>query len=268
MATRRVTALLGKSLSASVIALALGMPLSGAAQAAAGHTSPAVRPAVRTVKAALIHPFDQCSPSVGWSDLAANWSEYGTTRLRIDVRSFCNTQVTYAGLVASKAQVLVFSDVAGAQYQLSSSEISAITQYVQAGHNIVATYLTFAWSSWNNSALAPLFGLTPSFATTSPFITPDYKITQTDCPLFTAVPNPYDSHGYPDTQTPAGGQWNAAALSGARYVAHNKGRTAAITLYTNKADHYRAVYVSTMPEFGNPDTADLQFLYNALTLGP
>ena len=36
-------------------------------------------------------------------------------------------------------------------------------------------------------------------------------------------------------------------------------------MFNDTADHYQAVYISNMPEY-SPDTADNQFLYNALTL--
>jgi hypothetical protein len=223
---------LRKGLLGAISALGLLISLSGVAQAATQQAS-AVSPATKAVKAVLIHPWEGCSPAGGWAELAADASEFGTTRLRIDIKTFCSssTQVTYAALVASKAQVLVFSDTAGGLYQLSSAEISAITQYVQAGHNIVGTYLTFMWKSTNNSALAPLFGLTSSFAKTAPTVTPD------------------------------------AALSGAKYAAHTANHLAAITTYINKTYHYQAVYISNMPEYSTSST-DLQFLYNALTLKP
>jgi hypothetical protein len=268
MTACRMTVALRKGMPAALVALGLVISLSGVAQAATQEAA-AVSPATRSVKAVLIHPWDGCAPAADWAELAQNWSQFGTTRLRIDAKTFCSTtkQVTYAALVASRAQVLVFSDTAGAPYQLSSAEISAITQYVQAGHNIVGTYLTFMWGDTNNSALAPLFGLASSFATTAPHVTPDYTITQTESPLFVNVPSPYDSAGYPFSQTPAGGKWNNAALSGAKYAAHTASRVAAITSYANKTDRYRAVYISNMPEYSG-NTADEQFLYNALTLGP
>jgi hypothetical protein len=265
MAAHSITALRRKGLPALAVALAfLGLPC-GIAQAAARH----VPPAARSVTALLIHPYGECSPAAGWPELAANWPMFGTTRLQIE--TLCSGPVTYAGLVASKAHVLVLSDIAGGQYQLSASEIAAITQYAQAGHNIVATYVTFLWEygdqEWDNTALAPLFGITPSFATTSPVLRrPDYNILRANSPLLTAVPSPYDSSGYPRSQIPAGGRWDTDALGGARYVAHTAARKAAITLFRNTADHYAAVYISSMPEFSNPSSADLQFLYNALTL--
>jgi hypothetical protein len=264
MAARRITALLGRGLSATVITLLLSAAPSGAAQAAARHVPAATRP----VKALLIFPYGGCNSSAGWRDLAADWSMFGTTPLKI--ATLCSGQVSYAGLVASKAHVLVFSDVAGGNNQLSGAEISAIKKYVQAGHNIVGTYITFLWKDhgeWDNTGLAPLFGLSRSFTGGATALKQtNYKITLTGSPLFTSVPNPYGSTGFASSQTPAAGLWNTAALSGARYAAHTAHRAAAITLYTDKTDHYRAVYISSMPEFSNPSTADLQFLYNALTL--
>ena len=93
-------------------------------------------------------------------------------------------------------------------------------------------------------------------------MTPDYSVKDPVWPLFRKVPNPYDSQGYPFSQVPASGTWGPGALVKAKYVALTKGDVAAITCYT--ADAYQAIYVSNMPEY-TPGTADLQFLYNALT---
>ena len=266
MSARWAAGLRRKGLVASLVALALAMSLSGVARAAV-KAAPGPSIATRTVKAVLIYPWAGCVTSSAWTTLAQDSSLYGTTQLRIDGTTFCSTsnQVTYAALVATKAKVLVFSDTAGGEYQLTPAEIAAITQYVQAGHNIVATYATFLYSSYDNSALAPLFGLASSFSATPAFVTPYYKILRTSAPLFSAVPNPYDSNGYASTQSPAGGHWNKAALAGAKYGALASGGRAAITMFDDTADHYQAVYISNMPEY-SPDTADNQFLYNALTL--
>ncbi len=64
------------------------------------------------------------------------------------------------------------------------------------------------------------------------------------------------------SQVPASGTWGPGALVKAKYVALTKGDVAAITCYIT--DTYQAIYVSNMPEY-TPGTADLQFLYNALT---
>lgn len=205
----------------------------------------------------------------GWDQLAQDWSTYGTTPLLVDSQTFCGpAQVTYAALVAAKANVLVLSDPAGAEYTFSSAEIAAITEYVQAGHNIVGTCLTFQYDSTvdqiDNTALAPLFGLTASFAGTSHTVTADYQIRDSES-LFRAVSNPYDSSGYPRTQSPSAGRWYLSALNGAKYGARTPGNHAAITIFRNNTYRYQAVYISTMPEF-SPNSADEQFLYNALTL--
>ena len=269
MTARRATVLRRGGLLGSAIALTLTMSASGIAQAALKDPSRAPA-ASRSVKAVLIYPWGGCAPASGWDELAAGWPMYGTTMLQIDSSTFCSTStpVTYAALVADKASVLVFSDTAGGEYTLSPAEVAAITQYVQAGHNIVGTFLTFLYASHgdDNTALAPLFGLASSFAATVPSVLPDYSISRIRAPLFRAVPNPFDSGSYPGTQAPSGGHgWGQSALSGAKYVARTSGHRAAITIYKSQAYRYQAVYISSMPEF-SPDTAGEQFLYNALTL--
>ena len=255
---------------AAVALIASTAPAASAAPSHRAQAGPAV--SVRGVKAVLIHPYGGCGPSAGWGEVAANWTAYGTTPLRIDANRFCSSakQVTYAELVASKANVLVLSDVAGGLYALSAAEIAAITQYVQAGHNVVATYATFLWNTSDNSALAPLFGLTSSFSPKLPATTAGYTVAHPHLALFRAVPSPYVTDGYLHSQRPATGYWTQSALSGAEYAARTAGDRAAITLYRNAADHYQAVYISSMPEYStgpaSPGPADLQLLYNALTL--
>ena len=183
----------------------------------------------------------------------------------IDTTTFCYTYsnpITYSALVADDPQVLVLSDPAGGLYQFTSGEIAAITKYVKAGHNLVGTYLTFGWRTLSNSALASLFGLASNFSSSSPAVTADYRVKYPVWPLFRRVPNPYDSDGYPYSQVPASGIWGSGALQKAKYVAETKCDLAAITSYAT--DTYQATYIANMPEY-TPGTADLQFLYNALT---
>lgn len=247
----KLTQRLALGMIAGVTLTALSASAASAASSQRAQPAPAV---TRNVKAVLIHPYDGCGPVSTWQDLAAQWSMYGTTRVWMDVKSFCSSakQVTYAALVASKANVLVFSDTAGGNYQLSAAEIAAITQYVQAGHNILGTFATFMWRTSDNSALAPLFGLTSSFSSETLAVAPDYTIAYPRLALFTAVPSPYDSGGYPRSQRPAMGYWTRAALSGAHYAARTADNQAAITTYGGTADHYKAVYISNMPVIFTP----------------
>ncbi len=218
------------------------------------------------VKAALLDPWGNCGAyAPGWNDLNSHWSAYGKTPLTIDTTTFCDTSsnpITYSGLVADDPRVLVLSDPAGGLSRLTAAEVAAVTKYVKDGHNLVGTFATFDWSTASNDALASLFGLSPSFSSTIPPVTPDYSVKDPVWPLFRKVPNPYDSQGYPYSQVPASGTWGPGALVKAKYVALTKGDVAAITCYIT--DTYQAIYVSNMPEY-TPGTADLQFLYNALT---
>jgi hypothetical protein len=205
------------------------------------------------------------------ASLNASWPSYGTKPLSIDETTFCNPSVavTYAALVANNADVLVLSDPAGAPYQFSPGEVSAIKQYAQAGHNVVATYLTLFWDNpdsglaVDNIALAPILGLRVARYTGGDVeITPTYTIRNADNPLFRNLANPYVSSGYDFSQHPSLGTWTKGALNGARIVSVNGDRTAAILNY--RACTYRAVYITNMPEyFGS--SSDQQFLYNALT---
>jgi hypothetical protein len=56
--------------------------------------------------------------------------------------------------------------------------------------------------------------------------------------------------------------WSANELAGARIVATNPRRSAAITVY--HADAYDAVYIACMPEYALNERLDVQYVYNAI----
>ncbi|MCK6446694.1 MAG: hypothetical protein L6Q99_09915 [Planctomycetes bacterium] len=216
------------------------------------------------VRVALIKPWGDGSAS-GWATLASGWSSFGSTPLQFDYTFATNTTVTYAGLVAQAADVLVFGDCAGGLKSFSPSEIADIERYALDGHDLVGTFATFYWDQSDNRALAPLFGLVPTeILNAAPSIVDHFAVPKLWHPLFHGLgTHSWNSSGYAFSQGTSGGIWNDTDLNGARIFAQADGFKGVVTYYRHP--RYNAVYFSNMPEFGG-NSSDLQLLYNALTL--
>lgn len=222
---------------------------------------------VDTIQAVVVRSWDGCESDL-WDELNTHWSSYGSTPVYVNDSNpyLCSGTITYANLVASGADVVILSDPGGGIQQYSASEIAALQQYAQAGHNLIGTYILFQWYSVDNRGLAPLFGVSPGivFNTNELGTTPTYNLLEPGNVLFRNMSNPYVSNGYPYTQVPADNSWDASDLNGGRFIAKTADRRAAIILYN--APSYNAIYITNMPEFGG-GSRDYQFLYNAITYG-
>jgi hypothetical protein len=197
-----------------------------------------------------------------WGDLNANWSTYGTTQVFIDYTTLIQSDFTYTDLVNSNADVVILSDPAGGGQQYSSAEVAAIAKYVKAGHSILGTFLTFQNETYDNRALAPIFGLSSSLTYDYVGISNEFTKVTSAC-LFNKIPGPVGkSNGYPYSQVPSSGSWMGnlgAAIAGAEsdsYVGVISG------YHKNSAT---AIYISSMPEYQTIGGDDEQFLYNAIT---
>jgi hypothetical protein len=222
-----------------------------------------------TITAVVVRSWSGCgSGSVIWDTLNANWSSYGSIPISIDYSDpdLCSGTITYAALVASGADVVILSDPAGGQQQLHPAEFTALHEYANLGHTVIGTYLTFFWSGAeiDNSGLGRLFGFPfhGSYLAGEQVVTPTYDLATPMNPLFRDVPNPYVSSGFNETQVPASGTWDAAALKKANEKASTADDRAVISIFSAK--RYTAIYISSMPEYGG-GTADQQFFYNAIT---
>ncbi len=225
----------------------------------------AIRFSAGTINAVVVRSWSGCgSSSVSWDSLNSNWSSYGTTPIHIDYNypGLCSGTITYSGLVASGADVVILSNPAGGPQQYSAAEIAAIKQYAQDGHALVGTFMLLQWRGTDNRGLAPLFGVKSglSFNTGMDVVVATYNIMAPNA-LFRGLPSPYVSSGYQQTQMPADGSWDAGDLSGGKYVAKTADNRAAIITY--RAPSYRAVYITNMPEYVG-GVQDEQFLYNAI----
>jgi hypothetical protein len=218
-----------------------------------------------TIKAVVVKSWSGCgSGGVIWDDLNANWSQYGSVPISIDYSNtqLCSGPVTYDALVASGADVVIISDAAGGGQQYSQSEIDAVRQYADAGHNVIATYVTFFFGT-DNRGLAPIFGIrkATTYLANEQAVTPNYDLRWPTSPLFRDVPDPYQSSGYPFSQVPSDGAWSNNEV----HVGDLTGRTSdsrAIVLVHTVMDSAR-IYISNMPEYGG-GTQDKQFFYNAI----
>lgn len=218
------------------------------------------------VSAVVVKSWNDGSSASGWRELNTEWPMYGDIPITIDTTTLLMRNFTYADLVNSGADVIILSDPAGGVNQYRTEEIDAVAQYASEGHNVIGTYLVFAWSDRDNRGLAPTFGLRSDLAynTTEIGISNIFNmISAFEC-LFGGIPEPsWKSSGYPFTQSPAGTlQWTDDTLAGATIVADSDNLRAIASIYDGGT--YSGIYISNMPEFYG-SAVDKQLLYNALT---
>lgn len=217
------------------------------------------------IEAVVVKSFSGCgSSSINFESLNSTWPSYGQApiHIRYGAPNLCSGTLTYANLVASRADVIIISDPAGGGITFTSPEINALSQFVNEGHNVIGTYLVFQWGGVDNRGLTSLFGLQGGVTYAhNASITPTFNFMEPGNPVFKRLASPYASTGYNETQTPSSGTWSAASLAGARIVGINSTQKAAILVYS--APTYHAIYISTMPEY-NSGAIDKQFLYNAI----
>jgi hypothetical protein len=249
----------------------VAVPTSARAQPPLPAHSPNVGPTLPdtglpagTVKALLLRSWNGGGASA-WSQLNAEWPQYGTTPIVIDHTSLAGAQsFSFADLEASGADVIVLSDPAGGLQQYTPAEVDAVRRYASGGHNVIGTYLVFQWDAYKNNALASVFGLDGKsrYATTPTTISNDFQVL-IPTGLTQDLGSGWTSIGYPYSQLPLDqSPWGMPHLGSALPVAQCDALDAVVTLY--EAPTYSAIYISNMPEyFGGSD--DKQLLYNAIT---
>ena len=99
-----------------------------------------------------------------WSYLAKHWTDHGS--VAIDVVSTNTFDLEL--LQRENPDIIVCSDIAGAPYQLSTTELESLQAFVTetTGKHVLGTYATFYHregapnkpSIYDNRRLAPLFG--------------------------------------------------------------------------------------------------------------
>jgi hypothetical protein len=203
-----------------------------------------------------------------FDELNDNWQLYGNIPLNIDTSLSEVSMFTYDQLVAVAADVLWLSDPAGGMEQYSAQEVAAVERYTSEGHSILGTFKVFQHRDKDNRALAPIFGLLEEMEYHSADDGADHASTTfNDLPdhrLFRRLGDSYVGDGHPYAQVPEDDfTWDEGDFGSAQLVARTDDKRGVITWYETPT--YNAIFVSLMPEYrGN--TADTQFLYNALTI--
>jgi len=142
-----------------------------------------------------------------WEDLKTNWSKYGKIPITIDDTTYINSDFTYQNLVQSKANVLVISNPSGNFKQYSSAEIAAVIKYQKKGHPVIGTYLVFQYSTTDNRALAPVFGMSSSLTYNVVSLDNVFdKVKQPPCLFKGITGSSWTSQGYSQSQVP-GSTW-------------------------------------------------------------
>ena len=216
-----------------------------------------------------------------WSHLNAQWSLYGNVPVTIDYTRFNKEHIYYQELVDSYADVLLIStsrsgdwdNPVAAGYYFTDNEIDAILQYVQEGHGIIATGMTFDSDKLPKHGLdfGPLFGLNPANLYTFWDGVHDLQVLDPteNHPLFNKIPDTYTTTNG-RTLTPGffmtgAENWTWSHLAGGEYKAMSiQTDNGAVIAYGPGA--YNAVYITNIVE-QNSNTNDKQLLYNAMVWG-
>lgn len=213
----------------------------------------------KSVKVVLLKSWGATSV---WDDLKTNWNQYGKTPLVIDDTTYIDSDFTYQDLVSSKANVLVLSNPAGGMQVYSTAEVNAVAAYAVKGHPVLGTYQVFQYSTTDNRALAPIFGLDATLQyDETPISNLFYKTKRGQCLFKQISGNSWQSYGFAHSQIPAMGNWTGN-LDHATAVAESDSYVGVITIYNAKK--YTGVYISNFPEYYGA-TDDEQLLYNAST---
>ncbi len=198
-----------------------------------------------------------------WADLNTNWANYGSVPVSIDYTTLISSDFTYQDLVNANADVIILSDPAGGLQQYSTAEIDAVSRYVKDGHSIVGTYLTFEWSSTNDTGLAPIFGFSSTLSYEALSISNEFtKLIPKLCLFNNISGKTWQSEGYADSQVPSSGTWTGN-LGTAKAAADSDTYVGVVAGHKGKA--YTSIYISNMPEYEVTGGPDEQLLYNAIT---
>ncbi len=221
------------------------------------------------------------APEAPWDHLNTNWNLYGDIPVFIDYVRFNKESISYQELVDSYADVLIISSSRSgnmenpvtAGYYFTDEEMDDIIRYVQEGHGIIATGLTFDTDKIPKHGVefGPLFGMDPSNTYTYLNGIHDLRVLDPteNHPLFNKMPDSYTT-GSGTTLTPGffitgAENWTAAHLIGAEYKAMSiQTDNAAVIVY--EPGNYNAAYITNFLE-KDSNTNDKQLLYNSMVWG-
>ena len=216
-----------------------------------------------------------------WDDLTLNWDMYGGTPVNVDYQRFNKESITYQEFVDSYADVLVISssrsgnwnNPIGAGYYFSDKEIDDIVRYVQEGHGIIATGITFDSDKMpkHGFEFGPLFGMFQTNVYTFADGINDLEVLNPaeNHPLFNKMPDQYTTANgrtlTPGFYLSGAENWTAAHLAGGEYKAMSIQNDQGAVI-AHEPGPYNAVYITNFVE-KNSDTNDKQLLYNAMVWG-
>ena len=233
----------------------------------------------------LVYVLDSWGTDFGaqapWDNLTSNWNLYGGTPVEVDYQRFNRESITYQELVDSYADVLVISssrsgnwnNPIGAGYYFSDREIDDIIRYVQEGHGIIATGITFDSDKMPNHGfrLGPLFGMSSSNLYIYTDGINDHRILDPtkNHPLFNKITDTYiTANGRtltPGLNLTQAENWTASHLAGGEYKAMSI-QTGYGSVIAYELGAYKAVYFTNFLEKSS-NTNDKQLLYNAMVWG-
>ena len=216
-----------------------------------------------------------------WNHLTTNWDLYGSVPVFIDYERFNKENIDYIELLDSYADVLLISssrsgnwdDPIGAGYMFTDDEVDAIVRFIQEGHGIIATGITFDSEKMPQQGFnfGPLFGMNPSNMYTYADGINDMEILNPteNHPLFNKIPTQYTTANgrtlTPGLYLTGAENWTAGHLAGAEYKAMSVQTDNGAVIAYEPGD-YNAVYISNFVE-KNSNTVDKQLLYNAMVWG-
>jgi hypothetical protein len=199
-----------------------------------------------------------------WNHLHKHWHKYGGIQLIVTYQP----NVTLDSLLHEDPDILVCSDPSGAPYQYTDQELSDIKTYVNQGHHILGTYLTFYHQEkstaiiYDNRQLCSLFGITTDQSYTRVELpkTIEY-VPLVSSPLWKHVTTPYLSHGYNYSQYPVNNGWYDVLQPDTRVMGQSHDSKCVILNHVDIG--FTSMYISHMAEYDSlSHSDDVQFLYN------
>ncbi len=205
-----------------------------------------------------------------WGDIESQWYKYSNHPFEFDTKSLTHQGITYSDITETNADMLYISDAWDYHYgwEFSDSEVDAISDYVSAGHPIIATAGTFNYDlAPNNQELAPIFGLKEDAHGSWGFgdeLKNPFTVTDPDHPMFDGIPESY-MPGDPSAASGlrvSDGHIKAKSLSSSWIGPDTK-----YYIVTNKHENGQAFYFSHFPESGDASAQDKRLICNSLVYG-
>jgi len=165
-----------------------------------------------------------------WDDINTNWATYGTYQVIIDYTYLDKEDIDALDLTYSSADVLMISSSNSTGLgtsEFTNAEMTAIQDYVNAGHGILGTGTVLNTQYLiNHGQLAPLFGIDSGGIFTDTSGVTDYQVFDPGHTVFYNVPDPFTTVSgiscAPGLVGPDPNGWTAGhLLPGAEYLGNS-----------------------------------------------